>query len=98
MNASEFPTADFSLTSPIDLGASAESGEEITVEATGELTLRGVTNAVTFPLTARLVNGEIETLGSIPVVFADYSIDNPSFGGITVRDEGLVEFSLIFVR
>ncbi len=98
MNAEEFPTADFVLTSPIDLGDSAESGDQITVDATGELTLRGATNTVTFPLTARLVNGEIETLGSIPVVFADYGIDNPSFAGITVRDEGLVEFSLIFVR
>ncbi len=98
MNAAEFPTADFQLTSPIDLGASAESGEETTVDATGDLTLRGVTNSVTFPLTARLVNGEIETLGSVPVVFADYGIDNPSFAAVAVRDEGVVEFSLIFVR
>jgi polyisoprenoid-binding protein YceI len=98
MNASEFPTAEFVLTSPIELGEIPAEGEQITAEANGELTLRGVTNPVSFPLTARLVDGEIETLGSIDVVFSDYEIANPSTPVISVRDEGLVEFSLIFVR
>jgi polyisoprenoid-binding protein YceI len=98
MDASQFPTADFVLTSPIELGAVPAEGETITADATGDLTLRGVTNSVTFPLSARLVSGEIETLGSIDVVFTDYEIANPSNNFISVRDEGLVEFSLIFVR
>ncbi len=98
MNSTDFPTADFVLTSPIELGEIPAEGETITAEATGELTLRGVTNPVTFPLTARLLDGEIETLGSIDVLFSDYEIDNPSTSVISVRDEGLVEFSLIFVR
>ncbi|MFW2383658.1 MAG: YceI family protein [Acidimicrobiales bacterium] len=98
MDASQFPTADFVLTTPIDLGEVPAEGETITADAAGELTLRGVTNSVTFPLSARLVNGEIETLGSIDVLFSDYGIANPSNNFISVRDEGLVEFSLIFVR
>lgn len=98
MNSTEFPTADFVLTSPIELGDIPAEGETITADASGELTLRGVTNPVSFPLSARLVDGEIETLGSIDVVFADYGIANPSNNVISVRDEGLVEFSLIFVR
>ncbi len=64
--------------------------------ATGELTLRGVTNEVTFDLTARLENGRIGVLGEIPVVFADYGISNPSIGGITTEDDGLLEFVLVF--
>ncbi len=98
MNSTEFPTADFVLTSPIELGEVPAEGETITAQAIGELTLRGVTNEVSFELTARLVNGEIETLGSIDVLFSDYEIANPSNSFISVRDEGLVEFSLIFVR
>ncbi|NNE96187.1 MAG: YceI family protein, partial [Acidimicrobiales bacterium] len=99
MNSSDFPTADFSLTEPIELGTIPVEGEAITVDAVGELTLRGVTNAVIFPLTARLNNaGEIEALGSIDVLFSDYGIANPSNSLISVRDEGLVEFSLIFQR
>jgi hypothetical protein len=37
-------------------------------------------------------------LGSIPVVFEDYGIDNPSFGAVRTEDEGLVEFVLVFER
>ena len=95
MSADEFPTATFVLTEPIELGSEPAEGLEVVAEATGELTLRGITNPVTFEVTAKLENGLIGVLGSIPVVFADYSIANPSFGGVTTEDEGLVEFVLV---
>jgi polyisoprenoid-binding protein YceI len=96
MNADEFPTATFRLTQPIELGRVPADGEQITASATGDLTLRGVTNEVTFDVTAQ-ANGElIGVLGSIPVLFSDYAIDNPSFGGVTTEDNGLVEFVLVF--
>ncbi len=43
-----------------------------------------------------MANGKIGVLGNIPVVFADYSIANPSFGGVTTEDNGLLEFVLVF--
>ena len=73
-------------------------GEQVTATATGELTLRGVTNPVTFEVTAQTTDGRIGVLGSIPVVFADYGIDNPSFGQVQTEDDGLVEFVLVFER
>ncbi len=96
MSADQFPTAAFVLTAPIELGAEPAEGLELTTSATGDLTLRGVTNSVTFDVTAKLENGKIGVLGSIPVVFADYEIANPSFGGIKTEDTGLVEFVLVF--
>ena len=96
LDALSFPFAIFNLTSPIDLGAVPESGVEVTVDATGELTLRGVTNEVVFPLTARLVGEEVQVAGSIDVVFADYNIEPPRTPVIIVRDEGMIEFSLFF--
>lgn len=96
LNAEEFPTSDFVLTSPIDLGDTPGDGEVITVEATGELTLRDATVEVTFPLDASLVGDEVQVAGAIDVVFADFGIDNPSNPFVTVRDEGVVEFSLFF--
>jgi polyisoprenoid-binding protein YceI len=96
MSTDEFPEATFVLTEPIELGTEPVEGAEVQATATGELTLRGVTNPVTFDLTARLENGRIGVLGSIPVVFADYDIANPSFGGITTEDAGLLEFVLVF--
>ena len=47
-------------------------------------------------VTAKQDNGLIGVQGSIPVVFNDYGIANPSNGGVTTEDNGLVEFVLVF--
>ncbi len=96
MNAAEFPTAEFRITEPIEFGEIPEGDEQITAAAVGELTLRGVTNPVSFDVTAQTANGNIGVLGSIPVLFSDYGIDNPSFGVVATEDNGLVEFVLVF--
>ena len=95
MTTDEFPEAVFTLTEPIELGSEPADGVEVATTAVGELTLRGVTNPVTFDLTAEQQNGRIGVLGAIPVVFADYSIANPSIAGITTEDNGLLEFVLV---
>jgi len=98
MNAAEFPTAQFRITEPIDFGRIPVGDEQITASATGELTLRGVTNPVTFDVTAQTTDGRIGVLGSIPVVFDDFEIPAPSMGPVSVEDNGLVEFVLVFER
>lgn len=98
MSVNEFPTADFVLTEAIELGSIPPEGEQITTTATGDLTLRGITNSVTFDVTAQLQNERIGVLGTIPVVFADYEIGNPSISGISTEDNGLLEFVLVFER
>jgi polyisoprenoid-binding protein YceI len=98
MTTDEFPTATFRTTEPIDFGAIPTGDEQVTATATGELTLRGVTQPVSFEVTAQTTNGRIGVLGSIPVVFADYGIENPSFGQVTTEDNGLLEFVLVFER
>ena len=49
-------------------------------------------------LTAEATADRVGVLGNIPVLFADYGIDNPSFGTISVEDDGLLEFVLVFER
>jgi polyisoprenoid-binding protein YceI len=98
MSVEQFPTSRFVLTSPIEFGAVPSPGETVTATAVGELTLRGVTNPVTFDVTATLDTGRIGVLGNIPVLFSDYGIPNPSFGTITTEDNGLLEFILVFDR
>jgi polyisoprenoid-binding protein YceI len=71
-------------------------GEPVSASASGQLTLRGATNAVTFPVDAQLVGDRIELVGAIDVLFSDYGIDNPSNPLVKVRDEGLVEVQLFF--
>jgi len=98
MDTSQFPTATFTLTQPIDFGSLPADKVEITAQATGDLTLRGVKKSVTFPLTARRNGANIEVSGTIPIVFADYSIPNPSTSGISTEDNGVVEFLLVFAQ
>ncbi len=97
MNTSQFPTSTFELTSPITL-SSVEMDKEINATATGKLTLHGVTKTVTFDVVAKRVTGSIKVNGSIPVHFADYSINNPSGGPAQVGDDGTLEFTLVFTR
>lgn len=96
METDEFPTASFQLTEPVDLGVSATEGTAVETTISGELTMHGVTNPVSFDISAKVEGGRLGVIGSVPVVFADYDILDPSISGIKVEPEGLVEFVLIF--
>jgi len=96
MEVSTFPTATFELTAPVDLGSIPADGSSVTVKATGDLTLHGVTKPVTFDLTAKETSGRIGVVGSTEITFADYSIANPSNGFAETGDTGTLELQLIF--
>ena len=98
MDTSTYPTATFVLTQPIQLGTLPTDGQQITESATGTLMLHGTTRTVTFPLQARRSGATIQVSGSIPIVFADYNISNPSGGPATTSDNGTLEFLLTFVH
>ena len=98
MDAATYPTANFRLLTPIDLGTIPADGQKIMATAFGELTLHGVTNQVSFDVTATIDNGIIGVLGSIDITFADYGIANPSNGFVTTGDTGLLEFVLAFQK
>ncbi len=97
MDVARFPTATFRLTQPIDL-ASVPEGGPATVRATGDLTLRGTTKPVTVALQAQRSGSGIEVAGSIPIVFEEWGIPNPSFGPARTEDRGDIEFKLVFAR
>jgi polyisoprenoid-binding protein YceI len=99
MDVAKYPTGTFSLTSPIDLAPLPATGVIKSYTAHGKLTLHGTTRAVTFTLTAERKGANIEVAGDIPVLFADYNIQNPSVGGfVTTQDHGLLEFLLVFSK
>ena len=94
-----FPTATFTLTSPIELGTIPADGQEIDVTATGNLTLHGVTKPVQLALKARLSGSIIEVAGSTPIVFSDYNIQKPnSFAVLSIADQGTMELQLFFTH
>ena len=97
MEVNLYPTATFTLTSPIELAPLPADGVITQYTAHGNLTLHGTTRAVTFTLSAERKGGQIEVSGDIPVVFADYHIENPTYTPlVTTQNHGLLEFLLVF--
>jgi hypothetical protein len=74
------------------------SGDVITTDATGELTLRGTTKTVTFPVKAQVQGSTFTVVGNITIVFSEWSIPEPGLPGISVDPQGLLEFELVFTR
>ncbi len=96
MDVPRFPYEKFTLTKAVDLGNIPADGKQITVKLTGQLTLRGVTRTVSFPLTARRSGGRIEVLGSIPVNRDDYKIPESGKPGFDIDKDGIIELLLAF--
>ena len=99
LETSTYPTATFSLTSPIDLGSVPADGAEVSVTATGKLTLHGQTKDVQIPLKAKLSGNTIVVTGSLEITFADYGISKPnSFAVLSIADTGTLELQLFFTK
>jgi polyisoprenoid-binding protein YceI len=99
LEVATYPGATFTLTSPIALPADAASGVTVRVDAIGELTIKGVTRPVVFPLEARLVGDTIVIVGSLEVSFADYGLVVPSAPVVlSVADVATLEMQLLLNR
>ncbi|MYG98653.1 MAG: YceI family protein [Acidimicrobiaceae bacterium] len=99
LNTSEFPLATFTLAEPVELPAGMADGEAFSGSAEGDLTIKGVTNRVAFDLQAQLVGDRIVAVGSSAVVFSDYGVTAPTAPiVVSVEDNGIMEFQLLFTR
>ena len=99
MQTDEYPEARFVLAEPFRLDGLAASDGGASYAVDGELTLRGVTAPVAASLDVVRDGPQVRIAGRIPVVFADYGIDNPSIAGVvTTEDEGLIEVLVTLER
>jgi len=98
MDTSSYPTATFRLSSPIVLSSIPAVGVQSSTQATGVLTMHGTSKSVTFTVKGQRTTTGIEVTGSIPIVFADWNIPNPTFGPVSTDDHGVLEFLLVFTR
>lgn len=98
LEASRFPTATFELTEAVAVPEGLATGESISLEAMGTLTLHGVTQPVTIPLEAEVVDGVMVVVGSLPILFADYDIAQPQAPIlVSIEDNGVMELQLLLV-
>jgi polyisoprenoid-binding protein YceI len=97
LDTATHPTATFELTEPVDLGTIPPVGELVSVTASGEFTLHGITQPVTVALDAVVLSGVSALLvtGSFDVELADHDIVAPSAPiVVSVADTGTVELQL----
>ena len=99
LESDRFRTAKFVLTSPIRLSAVPNAGETVKPEATGDFTLHGVTKRVTISLQGRWDGKQVQVVGNLPIVFADYGITAPTAPAVaSVDDHGEMELQLFFTK
>jgi polyisoprenoid-binding protein YceI len=90
------PEATFTLSEPIALDEVPPVGAVRAVDATGELTIGGVTRPVTVPLEAVLLTADTMLVtGSVEIVLDDFGIVVPSAPiVVSVADTGTIELQL----
>ncbi|MWC00071.1 YceI family protein [Agromyces seonyuensis] len=98
LRVQEFPTATFVLTGVVDAPETPAVGEVQTLTVTGDLTIAGVTQPVEVELQAVFDGESGQVAGSIPITFADYGVEAPNLGFVSVEDAGFVEFSLALTQ
>jgi polyisoprenoid-binding protein YceI len=99
MDVSAYPTATLTLTGPISLAPLPADGVIRTYRASAGLAMHGVTRTVSFSLEAERTSAGIEVSGAIPILFADWSIANPSFPPfVTTQNHGVLEFLVKFAH
>lgn len=99
LESDRYPTATFTLTSPIALPSTGGNGQAFRVQAVGDLTIHGTTRSVTIPMDARVNGARIEVAGSLTFPFSEFGMTPPSIGGfVTVQNNATMEFDILFQR
>jgi polyisoprenoid-binding protein YceI len=94
-----YPTATFTLTQPIELGSAPAEGATVDATAVGDMTIHGTTKSVEIPVQAKLEDGVVTVVGSLPVLFSDYGMEKPqAMIVLSVDDNGTMEFQLQFTK
>ncbi len=99
LQSGQHPTITFAPTQLSGLPASATVGDSFDFQVSGDLTIRDITNPVTFDVTANIVSdGELQLSGSTQILRGDFSLSIPQVPFVaSVTDEVALEFDLVAV-
>jgi polyisoprenoid-binding protein YceI len=93
LDVSSFPNAIFEAQN-VTLPTGVETGQTVTVDVPGKLTVRGVTKDVTASVQLRVSGATAQIAGSISTDMADFGIRPPTVGFTTVQSAVTVELQL----
>lgn len=95
----DHPTAELAIGGPVELPAGIGSGEAVSFELPATLTLHGVEASFRVPVSARVVDGVAQIVGTLPVTLTGFGIEPPSsFMVLSVGDDAAIEFQLFLRR
>lgn len=97
LEVSQFPTASLQIQS-VSIPAGAASGQTVSFQVPGNLTVHGVTKAVTVNVQLRVTGGVPQVVASIQTNMTDFGVDPPSIGFTTVQPGVTIEAQLAFAR
>ena len=99
LNTTQHPVATFVLGEPISIGDELREGDTFSIDATGQLTINGITSSVTFPLEGTFVDGSVLLAGGVDITFADFEVPVPSAPVVlSAEDHGILEVQLWFSK
>jgi len=91
-----FPVAQFVATSIVGAPESYTDGQEVSFQLVGDLTVREISQPVTFDVTATLSGGTLSGTATAALKMSDFGIDPPNFANtLTVQDDFQVRLDLV---
>src|SRR4029077_2973370 len=96
LEVQQFPDATFVATSASIPGPVTASKVSTTVQ--GDLTIHGVTKAVTATVQSQLVGGKVEVAGSAAFAMSDFGVSPPFAPFVTVDSQVVIEFDIFLAR
>lgn len=96
IETNRFPEATFVATAVSGLPVTYTEGEEIGFQLTGDLTVRDVTNPVTFDVSASLTGNTLRGTATLPLQMTDFGITPPDFvNTLTVANSFSIEVAIV---
>lgn len=95
LESNKFPLAKFVATSITNAPANYTDGAEVTFQLLGDLTVRDITQPVTFDVTATLTGDTIKGVATTAMKISSFGFDPPNFANtLTVADDFTIQVEL----
>jgi polyisoprenoid-binding protein YceI len=95
LESAQYPIAEFAATAVRGLPDKYEDGRDVPVGIAGTLTVRGITQPVTWTATIRIEGDTLTVTGRTTVRMTDFGFDPPSIAFLRTENDVRLEFRLV---
>ena len=94
LHTDDYPTATFTVSTPVDVTGVPDNGEPGTVTVTGMLNLHGVEKEVTAEFDVLRTGNRLVIAGTVPINRIDFGVETPDFVAAKVDEDGELNIRL----